>query len=87
VRAIQYTDLTQTTLRNGEWYAFDLQGFKFYARVFNNGATGHLELTQILDPYICRKCGKGYQDGEHFDGRKAHAYEMSGATALDKALS
>jgi hypothetical protein len=44
-------NITKFEIRNGKWYAFDFKGRKFYATVYNNGLTGHLELTEIPDPY------------------------------------
>ena len=51
MNTVPHIDITVSTLRNGEWYAFDFEGRKFYATVYNNGFTGHLELTEIPDPY------------------------------------
>ena len=48
---VRHIDITKFEIRNGEWYAFDFEGRKFYATVYNNGSTGHLELTEIPDPY------------------------------------
>lgn len=62
---VQAIDLTTVKLKNGEWYAFDYAGRKFFATVYNNGLTGYLELTEIPDPYVCLDCGKRYQEGEH----------------------
>ena len=51
-QAVRHIDTSRVELVNGEWYAFDLAGRKFYATVYNNGLTGHLELTEIPDPYL-----------------------------------
>lgn len=68
-------------MQNGEWYAFDLEGRKFFATVYNNGFTGYLELTEIPDPYICAVCGASYQEGEHMFaiGDVGHEYQARGA--------
>jgi hypothetical protein len=84
---VQAIDLTKVTLHNGEWYAFDLGGRKFFATVYNNPFTGHLELTEIPDPYICAECGEGYQEGAHHGIRKPemHEYRMRGPSRRDGA--
>ena len=51
-QTVEYIDMTKVTLHNGKWYAFDLEGHKFFATVYNNGLTGFLELTKISNPYI-----------------------------------
>lgn len=45
--SIRAIDLTRVTLKNGQWYAFRLQEREFFARVYNDAATGFLELTKI----------------------------------------
>jgi hypothetical protein len=77
-----------TEWRDGEWYAFRLRLLgrgdlvECFARVESDPSTGYLELTEIPNPYICRVCGEGYQEGAHtefgFAGEGAHDYEMRG---------
>lgn len=38
-------------VKDGEWYAFRLEGRDFFARVRHDLTTGYLELTEIDDPY------------------------------------
>lgn len=78
--AIQAHDLAVVTLRNDEWYAFEMDGRRFFATVYNNGLTGFLELSEIPDPYVCKICGENYQSPRHsFDHEPGtHEYEMRG---------
>ena len=79
METVQHIDLSETILKEGEWYAFDIEGKdEFFAEVSLLSKPGWVLLKKIPDPYICKICGLSYQEGHHFTPGDDHEYEARG---------